>query len=135
MIRHAAPLAVFLIAAPTAAASAEVGQIVYERWCGGGHGEKGDGNGPAARYLTPKPRDFTLGVFKYKSTAGESPPSDEDLERIVAEGMAGTSMPGWKDVLNDAERRDVIAFIKKFSDIFEFEKPGQRIPLSNSLAY
>ncbi len=55
MIRLAAPLAVFLIVAPTAAASAEVGQIVYKRWCGWCHGEKGDGNGPAARYLMPKP--------------------------------------------------------------------------------
>ena len=134
MIRLAAPLAVFLIVAPTAAASAEVGQIVYKRWCGWCHGEKGDGNGPAARYLMPKPRDFTFGVFKYKSTAGESPPSDEDLGRIVAEGMPGTSMPGWKDLLNDTERRDVIAFIKKFSDIFEFEKPGQAIPLAGQSA-
>lgn len=130
MMRLAAPFAVFLIVTPTAAASVEAGQTVYERWCGWCHGEKGDGNGPAARYLMPKPRDFTLGLFKYKATAGGSPPSDEDLGRIVADGMPGTSMPGWKDLLNDTERRDVIAFIKTFSDIFEFEKPGQAIPLA-----
>jgi DMSO reductase family type II enzyme heme b subunit len=125
-----AALILLVLQAPLAAALGDVqaGRMVYDRWCAWCHGAEGEGNGPAAAYLAPKPRDFTLGVYKYKSTEGDSPPADEDIARIVAEGMPGTAMPGWKDVLGEAERRDVVAFIKKFSDIFEFEKPA--LPVS-----
>jgi len=131
MRRFAFPLVFLLAHAPAAStfADVEAGRVVYERWCALCHGEKGDGNGPAAPFLMPKPRDFTVGVYKYKSTEGGSPPSDEDIARRVAEGMPGTAMPGWKDVLGEADRRQVVTFIKKFSDIFEFEKPGQAVSL------
>ncbi|MDO8630513.1 MAG: ethylbenzene dehydrogenase-related protein, partial [Phycisphaerales bacterium] len=75
----------------------------------------------------PAPRDFTMGVYKHKTSEGTTPPFNDDLARIIADGMPGTSMPGWKDVLGEGERRDVITFIKKFSDIFEFEKPGPSV--------
>lgn len=132
MKRLAVPLVLLLVQAPVASlrADAEPGRAVYDRWCAWCHGAKGDGNGPAAPFLMPKPRDFTLGVYKYKSTEGGSPPSDEDIARTIADGMPGTAMPGWKDVLGEAERRSVVAYIKKFSDIFEFEKPGQPIALA-----
>jgi DMSO reductase family type II enzyme heme b subunit len=135
MKRFALPLALLLVQAPIAAlrADAGAGQAVYDRWCAWCHGAKGDGNGPAASFLMPKPRDFTLGVYKYKSTAAGSPPSDEDIARTIAEGMPGTAMPGWKDVLGEVERRNVVAFVKKFSDVFEFEKPGPTISLAGSL--
>lgn len=116
--------------AMTARADGDAGQVVYMRWCAACHGEKGDGKGPAAPFLRPQPRDFTLGVYKYKSTEGNGPPSDQDLMRTITEGMPGTSMPGWQDVLGEAERRDVIAFIKKLSDVFEFEKPGPAVSLA-----
>ncbi|MEK7245814.1 MAG: ethylbenzene dehydrogenase-related protein [Pseudomonadota bacterium] len=132
MRRFAFPLFLLLAQTPVASALADVepGRVVYDRWCAGCHGAKGDGNGPAAPFLMPKPRDFTLGVYKYKSTEGGSPPSDGDIARMIAEGMPGTAMPGWKDVLGGAGRRQVVAYIKKFSDIFEFEKPGQAISLA-----
>jgi DMSO reductase family type II enzyme heme b subunit len=131
----AAPLFLLLAYAPVAPARAEVehGRAVYDRWCAGCHGAKGDGNGPAAPFLMPKPRDFTAGVYKYKSTEGASPPSDEDIARTIAEGMPGTAMPGWKDVLGEADRRQLVAVLKKFSDIFEFEKPGRAVSLAGQL--
>ena len=45
-----------------------LGKQVYFRRCVGCHGEKGDGNGPSARFLNPKPRNFTSGTFKFRST-------------------------------------------------------------------
>jgi DMSO reductase family type II enzyme heme b subunit len=129
------PLFLLLACAPVVPARADVepGRVVYDRWCAGCHGVKGDGSGPAAPFLMPKPRDFTVGVYKYKSTEGTSPPSDEDIARTIAEGMPGTAMPGWKDVLGEADRRQLVSLIKKFSDIFEFEKPGQVISLAGQL--
>jgi cytochrome c553 len=49
---------------PTAA----LGQQIYIQRCAVCHGPDGRGNGPAAPSLIPRPRDFTLGDFKYKST-------------------------------------------------------------------
>jgi hypothetical protein len=43
--------------------------------------------------MIPRPRDFTLGFFKYKSTPPGEPPTDDDLERVVAEGLQASAMP------------------------------------------
>src|SRR5262245_34339429 len=40
------------------------GKELFDNHCAACHGEKGDGNGPAARFLYPKPRDFTEGKFR-----------------------------------------------------------------------
>ena len=50
------------------------GKEVYTRNCVQCHGEKGDGNGVAAPHLQPRPRDFTSGKFKIRTTpSGEAP--------------------------------------------------------------
>jgi len=66
------------------AASASPGRRLYVRWCATCHGHDGRGNGPAAPSLIPRPRDFTRGLFKYKSTPPDQPPTDDDLARVVA---------------------------------------------------
>ncbi len=104
---------------PSLAAGQEVDEV-YQRHCTACHGEKGDGDGPAAYLLYPKPRDFTSGVFKFRSTPTGAPPTDDDLLLTLKRGVAGTSMPTW-DRLSEKERRDVIAYVKSFSDIFEDE--------------
>src|SRR5206468_7817475 len=82
------------------------------------HGEKGDGKGPSAELLLPKPRDFTKGLYKIRSTANKTP-TDQDLFRIVSEGMPGTSMTAW-DVLPERDRRNVVADVKTFApDVFK----------------
>ena len=107
----------FLSSAPALAASEEVEKL-YERHCTACHGEKGDGDGPAAYLLSPKPRDFTSGVYKFRSTPTGSPPTDQDLLRTLKHGINGTSMPSW-DRLSEKELTDVINYVKSFSDIFE----------------
>jgi cytochrome c oxidase cbb3-type subunit 2 len=98
-----------------AEASAQVaeGQGVYERYCVGCHGVSGDGNGPAASMLIVKPRDFTKGVFKFRSTPSGELPTDEDLYRIITRGVYRTSMPAW-GLLPEHERLAVIAYVKGF---------------------
>src|SRR5215468_8043287 len=114
-------LALFAVVVSAAAAwaqDANAGKAVYERKCMLCHGEKGDGKGPAAELLLPKPRDFTRGLFKIRSTANKTP-TDQDLFRIVTEGMPGTTMPAW-EVLPERDRRNVVAYIKTFaSDAFK----------------
>jgi cytochrome c oxidase cbb3-type subunit 1 len=107
-----------------------LGKQVYFRRCVGCHGEKGDGNGSSARFLNPKPRDFTSGTFKFRSTAGgaNSLPSDEDLFITISHGLWGTAMPPWYEI-SVQERLAVIQFIKTFSDRWKNEKPGAAIQI------
>jgi cytochrome c oxidase cbb3-type subunit I/II len=99
-----------------------VGRQVYGARCIGCHGVRGDGNGPAATFLFPRPRDFTLGVFKFRTTPSGSLPTDGDLYRTVTRGVRWTAMPTWHE-LPDKDRLAVITYIKGFSSRWKEEKP------------
>ncbi|MFQ5925549.1 MAG: ethylbenzene dehydrogenase-related protein [Dehalococcoidia bacterium] len=102
------------------AVAVEAGEQVYLKRCASCHGEKGDGNGPAAPYLNPRPRDFTLGMFKLRTTSSGEPPLDSDLIETVKKGIPGTSMPRWEGTLSDEEIENTIVYIKTFApDIFD----------------
>src|SRR2546430_4342105 len=125
-VRNAAWTIALLTALPTfrlSAQDAQRGRAVYEKWCLECHGEKGEGNGAGAKILLPPPRDFTRGVYKIRTTASGELPTDDDLERVVSEGMPGTGMPEWKTKLSDAERKDVVGYVKSLSSFFQGAKP------------
>ncbi|RMG20193.1 MAG: cytochrome c [Deltaproteobacteria bacterium] len=107
-----------MLSALRAEESLKLGKRVYQRHCSGCHGLEGNGEGPAARWLDPKPRDFTLGTFKFRTTPSGFLPTDEDLLRTIREGVHGTSMPSWR-LMPEVEQRAVIAYIKTFSDAWE----------------
>jgi cytochrome c oxidase cbb3-type subunit I/II len=89
----------------------EYGKQVYQRRCEGCHGVKGDGNGPAATFMhIQRPRDFTLGQFKFKTTP-TGIPTDGDLLRTITRGVRGTAMPTWHE-LHGNDRLAVIQYIK-----------------------
>ena len=117
-----AALGVLLVLAvpPTgiAAQQAPRGKEVYDKWCAGCHGDTGAGDGYGARFMLPRPRDFTNGVFKIRTTASGEIPTDADLRHVVDGGMPGTAMPEWKTLLNEQQRNDVVAYIKSFSTFF-----------------
>lgn len=80
----------------------ELGQQLYARHCAACHGAEGDGQGLAAAYLFPKPRNIQAGRFRLISTSN-TVPSREDLHAILRRGMPGSSMPPWGH-LSQAER-------------------------------
>ncbi len=90
------------------------GPALYRLRCAVCHGEQGLGDGVAADYQYPRPRDFSLGLFKYKSSPGTLPPRDEDLFAVIKHGLPGTAMPGWAAVMTDAQIRSLILVIKGF---------------------
>src|SRR5882724_2577182 len=94
------------------------GKSVYVKWCAGCHGDGGAGDGAAAAHMLPRPRNFTSGLYKIRTTASGQLPTDADLLRAIDEGLPGSAMPGWKTRLSDAERRHVMAYIKTFSAFF-----------------
>ncbi|MAE06143.1 MAG: hypothetical protein CMH76_07395, partial [Nitrospinae bacterium] len=97
------------------------GKVVYEKRCGFCHGEKGDGNGPVADYLHPRPRDFTKGLYKFRTTKTGESPTDEDIFRTVSLGAPGTGMPAWGEGtfrLPEDELWQVVFYIKSFFEDF-----------------
>lgn len=98
--------------AESVAAQATVdGEIVYRERCAFCHGENGDGNGPVASYLNPRPRDFTSGQFRFRTTASGELPLREDVISIVENGVRGTAMPSWEGVLTQAEIEAAVDYV------------------------
>jgi cytochrome c oxidase cbb3-type subunit 2 len=85
--------------------------------------------------LNPRPRDFTTGKFKFRSTESGSIPTDEDLLTTVRNGLHATAMPDWKPFIGDDSLKAVVEYVKSFSVRFSREMPkpinvGAAVPSS-----
>ncbi|MCA9040347.1 MAG: cytochrome c [Planctomycetaceae bacterium] len=97
------------------------GQKLYLKHCLHCHGVTGDGQGATAKYLNPKPRDFRLGLFKFKSTDYADKPSHADLVRTLNEGIPGTYMPSFK-LLSDEDKAAIVEYVRWLAIRGEIEK-------------
>jgi len=100
-------------AAPAAGGGdAARGAPLYATYCASCHGPKGDGDGPVAASLDPKPAAHSDAA--YMDTL-----SDEHLALVIAKGgpAVGKSplMAGWAGTLDAGQIRDVIAYIRTLS--------------------
>jgi DMSO reductase family type II enzyme heme b subunit len=102
----------------TEAAELKQGKSLYEQHCMICHGEKGEGDGPAARFLFPKPRDLSSGLFKVRSTPTGDPPTDKDISLTIKNGMPGSSMPSLSE-LSEKEIKAIVEYVKDLGDITE----------------
>ncbi|MFI5456381.1 MAG: ethylbenzene dehydrogenase-related protein [Isosphaerales bacterium] len=110
--RAAAPAAPAAIPQVARTVGAEAsGPQLYSRYCAACHGEDGDGNGLAARFLYPKPRNFREGQFRLLTTTNHVP-SDEDLMRVLERGMPGSAMFPFGH-LPEGERRELVAQVRQ----------------------
>ena len=80
------------------------GANFYNTNCATCHGAKGDGQGPRAYFIFPKPRDFTHPASLNKLNRPE-------LFTAVAKGSLGTEMPAWEKVLNPQQIADLSEFV------------------------
>ena len=90
------------------------GRYVYERNCIICHGPRGDGQGELSKTLTPKPRSFREGMFKFRTTAWDKLPTEDDLRRTITGGLSGTAM-GMFTQLQPDDVTAVIEYVKSFS--------------------
>jgi mono/diheme cytochrome c family protein len=84
--------------------------------------------GENAIWLDPKPRDFTMAIFKCRSTLTGTLPTDEDLFNTIGRGLTNSNMPIW-NVFSNQQRADLVAFIKTFSPRWQKEKAGDPIKI------
>jgi mono/diheme cytochrome c family protein len=94
------------------AADAARGATLYATYCATCHGPRGDGDGPGAAALDPKPA-------KHSDSAYMDALSDDHLLRVIQQGgpAVGRSplMPAWGGSLSDAQIRDLVAFVRSLS--------------------
>jgi cytochrome c oxidase cbb3-type subunit I/II len=119
-------LAVAARAEPPQAEAARRGANAYGRYCLSCHGAEGDGRGPSAEWLDPRPRDFTGGTFKFRSTPSGELPADADIQRTITNGLHSTNMPPWS-AITEVERRDLTQYVKTLSPRFQKEPQGKPI--------
>jgi cytochrome c oxidase cbb3-type subunit I/II len=100
----------------------------YRAYCAGCHGDLGDGNGENAVWLDPRPRDFTTGAFKCRSTPTGTLPTDEDIFNAIGRGFTNSNMPIW-NTFTRQQRADLVAYIKIFSRRWEKEKAGDALKI------
>jgi mono/diheme cytochrome c family protein len=103
-----------LAAGPTGGDETGRQRGLYRQHCAHCHGISGDGAGPTAAFLNPYPRDYRTGQFKFKSTARADKPTNDDLKRILHEGIAGTAMPSFL-LLPDDEIDALVEYVKYLS--------------------
>ncbi|MCZ6649464.1 MAG: c-type cytochrome, partial [Acidobacteria bacterium] len=98
-------------------AQREAGRVLYDKYCAQCHGDAGDGEGIAADRVNPRPRDFTSGKYKIRSTPSGFPPTTQDLIDIIRNGLPYTSMPPWPQ-LSEAELTELAYYLKTFAPAF-----------------
>jgi mono/diheme cytochrome c family protein len=105
------------------------GRRVYEAYCIGCHGENGLGDGAAATFLNPTPRNFVNGQYKFFHFSEAGPlPSDESLRITIRNGIPGSAMPAFP-LLTDQEVRDVTVYVKSLRDeAWQEQAPIQAAP-------
>jgi mono/diheme cytochrome c family protein len=116
------PIRPKLLAEPEiSAAHLARGYQVYTHYCQPCHGTSGDGNGPAAAFLDPRPRDYRAGIFKFTSTPYGSKPRRADLIRTIRYGAKGTSMPAFK-LLSNEDLEAVVDYVLALTHRGELER-------------
>jgi len=84
----------------------------FTTFCVPCHGPAGEGNGAAAAFLNPTPRNFTNGTYMNART-------DAQLINVIRNGSASEKfsplMSGFGSILNDMETRDIVAYIRSLA--------------------
>ena len=97
------------------------GQEIYEEVCFLCHGPEGEGDGKVAQFLVTKPRDFTTGKFKVRTTATGFLPTEEDLFRTITTGFPEYGMPSFY-FLSPEERWGLVYYLQQFDPRFTDEE-------------
>ena len=98
------------------AAQADAGKDLFVKTnCNSCHGMTGKGDGPVAAALDPKPRNYTVGDFKFDANKDGKPGTDEDLALVIKNGAApygGSAMMMPNPTLSEPDVQLLIVYIR-----------------------
>ena len=101
----------------------KAGKAAYGQYCARCHGDTGKGDGVDAKRFYPRPRDFSLGKYKFRTTATGTAPKDEDLFHTLTNGLPGSNMPDWR-FLDETTRWQLVGYLKSLSSAFQETPSG-----------
>jgi len=85
-------------------------------FCVSCHGPQGKGDGPVGAALNPKPRDFSVGQFKFDTDKDGKVGTDADLENVIKNGGAAyggnAMMAPWGATLNQTDLDNLVAYLR-----------------------
>ncbi len=87
-----------------------MGSSLYRQHCLHCHGVPGDGRGPTGPWISPPPRDYRQGIFKFTSTGGAPKPNRLDLYRTLYNGLEGSAMPPFS-LLREDELDALVSYV------------------------
>ncbi len=93
----------------------ETGERLYGWNCLPCHGPEGRGDGPMAARVGLRPRDFTRGAFRLKTSAAGEMPFDDDLYRTIAAGVPAAGMPAFP-IFTDQDRWALVLYVKSLAE-------------------
>jgi len=107
------------------------GKVLYEQYCSTCHGVKGDGHGPTADLVgKPAPRDFTRGLYEFRTTETTELPLRADVVRTIANGVHDTTMPAFRGLMSDRDLDAVSHYVEGFSGAFAETPEKDRMVVS-----
>lgn len=82
------------------------GERIFQANCAFCHGADGTGKNWIGQFLEPHPRNLRDPAFMSAATR-------ESLAHAIREGLPGTSMPAWKNVLSASDIAGLLAYISR----------------------
>ncbi len=83
-----------------------LGETLFQSNCAFCHAADGSGKNWIGSFLQPHPRNLT-------GLEAQVTMTQERLKQVIRNGLPGTSMSAWKDVLNDEEIDAIVAYVMK----------------------
>lgn len=88
---------------PAGDAAIATGRVAFQKTCVVCHGQRGLGDGAAALTLNPRPVNLQLHVPQHP---------DGEIYYWITEGVAGTAMAPWKELLPERERWALVHYLR-----------------------
>jgi cytochrome c oxidase cbb3-type subunit 2 len=112
------------------------GKALFDDICATCHGINGNGDGVLAANLQTKPRNFTTGTFKFRSTLSGQLPTDEDLSITIKSGTHSTAMTTF-ETFSPEQIWALVQYLKTFSPRFSdsTEYPLKTISYGNEIPF
>ena len=91
-------------------------KALFERNCMSCHGSGGEGDGVAAEFLIPRPRNFVASPYRFAAEWSDEAHIVADLERTIRTGVPRSAMPAFGGVLSESQVAGLAKYVFDLRD-------------------